>query len=171
MPGLVLNIGSGICAGLYHPDVGLPDDESTLAACCAVGRWLYIDPRTQEMTVELQNRSLHEHVSRDQLDVDYRHRLRMSPFLSTRGIALRFLGRLSDPRQFIRDQKIEWDEAEVDGLASSQFDPKFRTGFESFCKLCNRMGESPEKFPLHKLILCINAEAEGVNATLRQTAR
>lgn len=90
-PGMVLNIGSGICAGFFPGgDCTSGDVEHVLlAACGAIGRWLFVDPGSGRMR---KNRDeLYDAVFRGQVgDRDAFGWIRSSRYLSSVGVAWRF---------------------------------------------------------------------------------
>ncbi len=185
-PGMVLNIGSGMCAGFYPGKTKRKIDDACLAACSAVGRWLFVNPRTGRMQFRLskdllgEGLSLHEpkeslsnHVFRKTVNDRDGVWIRASVYLSSRGIGLRFLSRLPQSDEFNKFLKeVEWEQNKIlDFLKKSDKADKEEWAIECFEDACQELNKNPKDFDRHKMIHKINQKAVGEDGVLRKLAR
>jgi mannose-6-phosphate isomerase class I len=186
--GMTLNIGSGLCFGFYpgtskaageeHEDeearpkqtqeeerrkdaerLKTEEERRTRDACAAVGRWLYIDPRTGRMghpfqvPLEQLPGAIQNHVFQGLVPARAGHRLRTSLYLSSRGIALRFLSRLPDPKDFAA--KAGWNIEKLSQITCQDDTDRL----DLFLEGCEVIAAHPNDFDFHRMIHQINVEA------------
>jgi mannose-6-phosphate isomerase class I len=176
--GMVLNLGSGVYAGFYHPTVSDPQKERAVIACSAVGRWLDVNPLTGKMRPRPKPATLQDHVFQKQVgywDVEDPNWVRASAYLSSRGIALRFLSRLpdSDREEFLTKAgwKAGWESQSLSDIFCGWSGNPSKTAISRFLKGCERLGTKPEAFDRHKMFFQINQAAEGDNSKVRKIVR
>jgi mannose-6-phosphate isomerase class I len=179
--GMVLNIGSGICAGLSKATMETEsqeslrdEDQSTIEACSAVGRWLYFDPNTGNIRLPFRpvaqgrlSHALRDHVFSEQVPDMIGGYLRASTYLSSRGLILRFLTRLPKPKEFFESGPSGWDYAKIEPFLKQRNDDPVG----SFVTGCAAIAANPDDFPIHKMIHKINQEAVGEPVGNRLLAR
>jgi len=145
--GMLLNIGSGLCAAFYLPptrDLG-PD----AARNGAVGRWLDINPLTGELSVH------DELVFTESPSLHREGRVRTTGFLSSRGIALRFLSRVAANDSLVAEfcayvgQDVGWWIAHLLPGKPEEFAGRF-------AQAVTKLGERPDRFQVHRVIARIN---------------
>lgn len=90
-PGMLLNIGSGVCAGFYPAPE--PRHARLLAACGAVGRWLYVDPLSGKIEPPPDPAAVETRVFAPPVDIRT-DKVRASIYMSSAGVALRLLSQL-----------------------------------------------------------------------------
>lgn len=171
-PGMILNIGSGICAGFYAGS-GRPTD-SALIKYSVVGRWLYVDPKTGDMKVHpsVYNAIDHIHNEPEGIARDSEGRLwiRSSIYLSVAGIALRFFSRAGDqhmkecgwldpnliarlqPKKNDRTPRAKGDdqiERFVEGVNYTRSHPEHFDRY-SFCRKINELAQEPAQEPVEE---------------------
>lgn len=167
-PGMVLNVGSGVCVGLFSWDLeeGFrkgQKSKSDFNAICAVGRWIYVDPTTKPKRFSVKSRDeksidkLRSWVFTKKAPLFDDERIRVSAWLSSWGLALRFLSQIENEDHLIYFlNESDWakdDEALRQKLIDVLKYENYKDLFERGSKLFK--GNS-YVFPPHRLLHQIN---------------
>ena len=186
-PGMVLNISSGICAGFYFGrDERTLQQRNDVSACGAVGRWLYANPYTGLLDTpwhpgDKDGIAAHivAHVFSDTplpyMYEDQQH-LRLTSYLSSAGIALRFFSILSrtdvagvSPLKDFLEEKIKWNPKGLLGLlepdAKTENQESSLERFEKAYAFIQNYSDSPGKFDRLRFFEKFNEVADPENST------